>query len=133
MQSKQILHLPSTGRGDLIVGLTRELAKEEPTAGQFIGLISYVNIFNSALDSSVISWMSHGCGENLLNAIVPWSQFIDGFVGDIKVQRPALCTDNEGEWEDSSIAERHHNEYCEHNTEGGVCVRGWGGGGERVG
>jgi len=41
--------------------------------------------------------MSHGCGENLVNVILPWSQFIAGLVGDVKVQRPAMCVDAEGE------------------------------------
>ncbi len=49
-----------------------------------------------ALDSTVITWMSHGCGENLANAILPWSQFVSSFVGDVTIQRPALCTDSEG-------------------------------------
>jgi len=81
----------------LTVGLTEDQAKEDPRAGQFIGLISYVNIFNKALDSKVITWMSHGCGGNLVNVILPWSQLIAGLVGDVKVQRPAMCVDAEGE------------------------------------
>jgi len=48
------------------------------------------------LHRSVIFWMMHGCGENIANAILPWSQFIDGFVGDVDIQRPALCRDSEG-------------------------------------
>jgi len=46
--------------------------------------------------------MSHGCGENLVNVILfiascLLSQFIAGLVGDVKVQRPAMCVDAEGE------------------------------------
>lgn len=77
--------------------MTEQQARRDPRAGQFIGVISSVNIFNKAFDRSVIWWMSHGCGENLLKAIMPWSQFYKGFVGDIKVQRPATCADAEGE------------------------------------
>jgi len=91
------LFLLSTGRGEFIVGLTEDQAKIDPRAGQFIGLISYVNIFNKALDSTVITWMSHGCGGNILNAMLPWSQFVNGLVGDVKVQKPAMCVDTEGE------------------------------------
>ena len=47
--------------------------------------------------------MSHGCGENLVNVILPWSQLIAGLVGDVKVQRPAMCVDAEGEQEKGSI------------------------------
>ena len=88
----------STGNGQFIVGLTQDQAKLDPKAGEFIGSISYVNVFDVALDSTVITWMSHGCGESLVNAILPWSQFISGFVGDVDIQRPALCRDSEGEY-----------------------------------
>ena len=89
--------LCSTGRGEFIVGLTEDLAKQELQAGQFIGLISHVNIFDKALDSEDIKWMSQGCGKDVLLAIFPWSQFIDGVVGDVKVEKPALCADPEGD------------------------------------
>ena len=89
--------LCSTGRGEFIVGLTEDLAKQELQAGQFIGLISHVNIFDKALDSQDIKWMSQGCGKDVLLAILPWSQFIDGVVGDVKVEKPALCADPEGD------------------------------------
>ena len=89
--------LCSTGRGEFIVGLTEDLAKQDLQAGQFIGLISHVNIFDKALDSQDIKWMSQGCGKDVLLAILPWSQFIDGVVGDVKVEKPALCADPEGD------------------------------------
>ena len=89
--------LCSTGRGEFIVGLTEDLAKQELQAGQFIGLISHVNIFDKALDREDIKWMSQGCGKDVLLAIFPWSQFIDGVVGDVKVEKPALCADPEGD------------------------------------
>ena len=89
--------LCSTGRGEFIVGLTEDLAKQDLQAGQFIGLISHVNIFKKALDSEDIKWMSQGCGKDVLLAILPWSQFIDGVVGDVKVEKPALCADPEGD------------------------------------
>ena len=89
--------LCSTGRGEFIVGLTEDLAKQDLQAGQFIGLISHVNIFDNALDSQDIKWMSQGCGKDVLLAILPWSQFIDGVVGDVKVEKPALCADPEGD------------------------------------
>ena len=89
--------LCSTGRGEFIVGLTEDLAKQDLQAGQFIGLISHVNIFDKALDSQDIKWMSQGCGKDVLLAILPWSQFIDGVVGDVKVEKPALCADAEGD------------------------------------
>ena len=95
-QSNQHQFLSSIGRGEFIIGVTEEQSNVDPKAGQFIGLISYVNIFNKYLDSSVIKWMSQGCGVNLLNAIIPWSHFKNNIVGDVKVQKPALCTDNEG-------------------------------------
>ncbi|XP_078372311.1 uncharacterized protein LOC144655983 isoform X2 [Oculina patagonica] len=84
------------GKGEFIVGLTKDQARLDNKAGEFIGSISAVNMFNMALDSSVITWMSHGCGENLANAILPWSQFVSSFVGDVNIQRPALCTDSAG-------------------------------------
>ncbi|KAJ7371684.1 Domain abundant in complement control protein, SUSHI repeat, short complement-like repeat (SCR) [Desmophyllum pertusum] len=84
------------GKGEFIVGLTKDQARLDSKAGEFIGFISHVNIFNKAFDSNVITWMSHGCGENILNAIIPWSQFIYGFLGDVNIQRPASCTDKEG-------------------------------------
>ena len=89
--------LCSTGRGEFIVGLTEDLAKQDLQAGQFIGLISHVNIFDKALDSEDIKWMSQGCGKDVLLAIFPWSHFIDGVVGDVKVEKPALCADPEGD------------------------------------
>ena len=89
--------LCSIGRGEFIVGLTEDLVKQELQAGQFIGLISHVNIFDKALDSEDIKWMSQGCGKDVLLAIFPWSQFIDGVVGDVKVEKPALCADPEGD------------------------------------
>ena len=89
--------LCSTGRGEFIVGLTEDLAKQDLQAGQFIGLISHVNIFDKALDSQDIKWMSQGCGKDVLLAILPWSQFIDGVVGDVKVEKPASCADPEGD------------------------------------
>ena len=89
--------LCSTGRGEFIVGLTEDLAKQDLQAGQFIGLISHVNIFDKALDSEDIKWMSQGCGKDVLLAIFPWSQFIDGVVGDVKVEKPVLCADPEGD------------------------------------
>lgn len=90
------LYIASTGKGEFIVGLTKDQARLDSKAGEFIGFISHVNIFNKAFDSNVITWMSHGCGENILNAIIPWSQFIYGFLGDVNIQRPASCTDKEG-------------------------------------
>ena len=89
--------LCSTGRGEFIVGLTEDLARQDLQAGQFIGLISHVNIFDKALDSQDIKWMSQGCGKDVLLAILPWPQFIDGVVGDVKVEKPALCADPEGD------------------------------------
>ena len=77
------------------------MAKEDPQAGQFIGLISHVNIFDKALDREEIEWMSHGCGKDFSHAIFPviypWSQLIKGFVGDVKDEKPALCADREGD------------------------------------
>lgn len=90
------LHIDSTGKGEFIVGLNKDQARLDDKAGEFIGSISSVNMFNVVLDRSVIFWMMHGCGENIANAMFPWSQFIDGFVGDVEIQRPALCRDSEG-------------------------------------
>ncbi|PFX21360.1 G-protein coupled receptor GRL101 [Stylophora pistillata] len=87
------------GQGEFVVGLTKDQAKLDSQAGEFIGIISHVNIFNHFLDYYVITWMSHGCGEDLMNAIVPWSQFTYGFTGHVNIQRPATCTDSEvSEW-----------------------------------
>ena len=90
-----------TEGGELIIGLTEDLAKQVPKAGQFIGLISHVNIFDKALDIKKIEWMSHGCGEDFSHAIFPviypWSQFINGIVGDVNVDRPTSCADREGD------------------------------------
>ena len=97
MLLKILLSLCSTGGGEFIVGLTEDLAKEDPKAGQFIGLISHVNIFNKALDRKDIEWMSDGCGEDFSPTILPWSQFINGLVGDVKVEKPASCADFEGD------------------------------------
>ena len=97
MLLKILLSLCSTGGGEFIVGLTEDLAKEDPKAGQFIGLISHVKIFNKALDRKDMKWMSHGCGKDFSRAIFPWSQFINGLVGDVKVEKPALCADGEGD------------------------------------
>ena len=97
MLLKILLSLCSTGGGQFIVGLTEDLAKEDPKAGQFIGLISYVNIFNKALDRKDMKWMSLSCGEDFSRAIFPWSQFINSLVGDVKVQKPALCADFKGD------------------------------------
>ena len=41
--------------------------------------------------------MSHGCGKDVSHAIFSWSQLINRFVGDVKVERPALCADPEGD------------------------------------
>ena len=42
--------------------------------------------------------MSHGCGKVvLLEPLLPWSQFITGVVGEVKVENPALCADPEGD------------------------------------
>ena len=86
------------------------MAKEDPQAGQFIGLISHVNIFKKALDREEIEWMSHGCGADFSHAIFPviypWSQLITGFVGDVKDKKPALCADREGDVR-SSVARNH--------------------------
>ena len=42
--------------------------------------------------------MSHGCGKVvLLGPLLPWSQFITGVVGEVKVEKPALCADPEGD------------------------------------
>lgn len=79
-----------------MVGLTKDQAKLDSKAGEFIGIISHVNIFHTFLDNHVITWMSHGCGEDLMNTIVPWSQFTYGFIGDVNIQRPMTCRDNEG-------------------------------------
>ena len=98
--------LCSTGGGEFIIGLTEDLAKEDPQAGQFIGLISHVNIFKTALDREEIEWMSHGCGKDFSHAIYPWSQFIKGFVGDVKNEKPALCADREGDVR-SGVARNH--------------------------
>lgn len=95
-ESNEHWYLSSTGRGEFIVGVTEEQTKVDHRAGQFIGLISYVNIFNKYLDSSAIKWMSQGCGLNPLNAIISWSHFKNNIVGDVNVQKPALCLDNEG-------------------------------------
>ena len=93
-----MLTLCSTGKGEFIVGLTEDLTKQDPQAGQFIGLISHVNIFNKALDSEDIKWMSHGCGKDVFVAIFPWSQFMNSVVGDVKkVEKPASCADPEGD------------------------------------
>ena len=89
-------HVVSTGGGEFIIGLTKDQARLDDKAGEFIGSISSVNMFSMVLHRSVIFWMMHGCGENIANAILPWSQFIDGFVGDVDIQRPALCRDSEG-------------------------------------
>ena len=97
MLLKILLSLCSTGGGQFIVGLTEDLAKEDPKAGQFIGLISYVNIFNKALDREDIERISLSCGEDFSRAIFPWSQFINSLVGDVKVQKPALCADFKGD------------------------------------
>ena len=97
MLLKILLSLCSAGGGQFIVGLTEDLAKEDPQAGQFIGLISHVNIFNKPLDRKDIKWMSHGCGEDFSRAIFPWSRFMNGLVGDVKVEKPALCADREGD------------------------------------
>ena len=88
--------LPSTGGGEFIVGLTEDLAKMESVAGQFIGTISHVNIFNKVLDSSMIKWMSHGCNEIAMDVLIPWSHFKQGFVADVKITKEASCADNEG-------------------------------------
>ena len=50
--------------------------------------------------------MSHGCGKDFSHAIYPWSQFIKGFVGDVKDEKPALCADREGDVR--SGVERNH-------------------------
>ena len=98
-----------TEGGELIIGLTEDLAKQVPKAGQFIGLISHVNIFDKALDIKKIEWMSHGCGEDfshaIFPAIYPWSQFINGIVGDVNVENPASCADHEGDlvWSSNHI------------------------------
>ena len=43
--------------------------------------------------------MSHGCGKGvLLGLLLPWSKFITGVVGKVKVEKPALCADPEGEY-----------------------------------
>ena len=97
MRLKILLSLCSAGGGQFVVGLTEDLAKDDPKAGQFIGLISHVNIFSKALDRNDIKWMSHGCGEDFSRAIFPWSQFMNGLVGDVKVEKPALCADGEGD------------------------------------
>lgn len=91
-----MLNIVLTGKGEFIIALTKDQAGLDDKAGEFIGSISSVNMFNKVLDRSVIFWMMHGCGENIANAILPWSQFIDGFVGDVDIQRPALCRDSEG-------------------------------------
>jgi len=91
-----LLNIVLTGKGEFIIALTKDQAGLDDKAGEFIGSISSVNMFNKVLDRSVIFWMMHGCGENIANAILPWSQFIDGFVGDVDIQRPALCRDSEG-------------------------------------
>ena len=90
------LNIVSTGKGEFVIGLTKDQTRSDDRAGEFIGSISSVNMFNMVLDRSIIFWMMHGCGENIANAILPWSQFIDGFVGDVDIQRPALCRDSEG-------------------------------------
>ena len=41
--------------------------------------------------------MSHGCGKDVSQAIFPWLQLINRFVGDVKVEKPALCADPEGD------------------------------------
>ena len=42
--------------------------------------------------------MSHGCGKVvLLGPLLSWSQFITGVVGEVKVEKPALCADPEGD------------------------------------
>ena len=42
--------------------------------------------------------MSHGCGKgDLVGLLLPWLQFITGVVGELKVEKPALCADPEGE------------------------------------
>ena len=90
--------LPSTGGGEFIVGLTEDLAKVESVAGQFIGTISQVNVFNKVLDSSMLKWMSHGCNEIPMDVLIPWSHFKQGFVADVKITKEASCADNEGRW-----------------------------------
>ena len=98
-----------TGGGEFIIGLTEDLAKQDPKAGQFIGQISHVNIFDKALDKKTIEWMSHGCGEDFSHAIFPpifpWSRFINGTVGEVNVERPTSCADSEGDvvWSSNHI------------------------------
>ena len=42
--------------------------------------------------------MSHGCGKDVLpGLLLTWSQFIAGVVGEVKVEKPALCADPEGD------------------------------------
>lgn len=88
--------LPSTGGGDFIVGITEDQAKLDSVAGQFIGTISHVNIFNKVLDSGMIKWMSHGCNEIPLDILIPWSHFKQGFVKNVRITKEASCADNEG-------------------------------------
>ena len=53
--------------------------------------------------------MSHGCGDDFSQAIFPviypWSQFINGIVGDVNVEKPASCADHEGDlvWSSNHI------------------------------
>ena len=55
-------------------------------------------MYNKALKSEDIKWMSHGCGKGvLLGLLLPWSKFITGVVGKVKVEKPALCADPEGD------------------------------------
>ena len=86
----------STGKGEFVVGLTNDQAKLVSKAGEFIGIISHVNIFDEFFDQHVITWMSHGCGEDPMNPIFRWSQFKNGLTGDVEIQRTTTCRDSEG-------------------------------------
>ena len=41
--------------------------------------------------------MSHGCVKDVSHAIFSRLQLINRFVGDVKVEKPALCADPEGD------------------------------------
>ena len=66
---------------------------DEFKSGQsFIGEISHLNIWNTTLDSSVVSSMYRGCdfiGGNWFN----WAAILQGEVaGDVTLETPADCT-----------------------------------------
>lgn len=81
----KMLYIDLIGKGEFIVGLIKDQVRLDDKVGEFIGLISLVNMFNVVFDCSVIFWMMYGCGENIVNVMFFWLQFVDGFVGDVEI------------------------------------------------